>query len=33
MKSNSNNMSVYGRMIILLARVVGDDYQYVVSKM
>jgi hypothetical protein len=32
-KSNSNNMSVYGRMIILLAKVIGDNYQYIVSKM
>lgn len=33
LKSSASNMAVYGRMIVLVARVVGEDYQYVIAKM
>lgn len=33
LKSASSNMAIYGRMIILIAKVVNENYQYVASKM
>lgn len=33
LKSASSSMLIYGRMIMLVAKMVGEDYHYVTSKM